>query len=285
MNTRTVQQILTAHSTRDGDGVRIARVVGQRQHDLDPFLMLDEIRSDEQADYIGGFPAHPHRGIETLTYMLTGGFVHQDNLGHRAELPAKPVGECLFLSAGSGIIHSERPLIHEGLLHGFQLWINLPAAQKMKTPEYRQATAEELPSVALDNGGSVRVFGGSWNLAGQTISSPLADMAAAASSLDLQLPADVQLSLELPAADTLLAYVYAGSLDVGATIQQGQLARFSQGEQVTLVAGKQGVRLLLLAGTPLAEPIVQHGPFVMNTETEIQQAIADYRDGTLGKPH
>ena len=282
MSTRTVQRILTAHSTRDGDGVRIARVVGQRQHDLDPFLMLDEIRSDEQADYIGGFPAHPHRGIETLTYMLTGGFVHQDNLGHRAELQN---GGAQWMSAGSGIIHSEMPLIHEGLLHGFQLWINLPAAQKMKTPEYRQATAEELPSVALDNGGSVRVFGGSWNLAGQTVSSPLADMAAAASSLDLQLPADVQLSLELPAADTLLAYVYAGSLDVGATIQQGQLARFSQGEQVTLVAGKQGVRLLLLAGTPLAEPIVQHGPFVMNTETEIQQAIADYRDGTLGKPH
>ena len=282
MNARVIQQILPARSSRDGDGVRIQRVVGQRQHDMDPFLMLDEIRSDDQADYIGGFPPHPHRGIETLTYMLAGGFVHEDNLGHRAELQN---GGAQWMSAGSGIIHSEMPLIHEGLLHGFQLWINLPAAQKMKTPEYRQATAEELPSVALDNGGSVRVFGGSWNLAGQTVSSPLADMAAAASSLDLQLPADVQLSLELPAADTLLAYVYAGSLDVGATIQQGQLARFSQGEQVTLVAGKQGVRLLLLAGTPLAEPIVQHGPFVMNTETEIQQAIADYRDGTLGKPH
>jgi hypothetical protein len=278
MNTRTIQQILPARSTHDGDGVRIARVIGQRQHDLDPFLMLDEIRSDEQADYVGGFPPHPHRGIETLTYMLSGGFVHQDNLGHRAELSN---GGAQWMSAGSGIIHSEMPLIHEGLLHGFQLWINLPAAQKMKTPEYRQAAATELPSVVLENGGSARVFGGSWNLAGRTIGSPIANMAAAARSLDLQLPAGGRLSLELPASDTLLAYVYAGSLVVGSTIQQGQLARFSQGEQVTLTAGKQGVRLLLLAGTPLGEPIVQQGPFVMNTETEIRQAIADYRDGRL----
>ena len=186
MKGREIQQILPARSSRDGDGVRIQRVVGQRQHDLDPFLMVDEIRSDDQADYVGGFPAHPHRGIETLTYMLSGGFVHQDNFGHRAELRN---GGAQWMSTGSGIIHSEMPLIHEGLLHGFQLWINLPAVQKMKTPEYRQATAEELPAVALRNGGSARVFGGSWLLEGTTVSSPLASMAAAARTLDLQLPA------------------------------------------------------------------------------------------------
>ena len=282
MKGREIQQILPARSSRDGDGVRIQRVVGQRQHDLDPFLMVDEIRSDDQADYVGGFPAHPHRGIETLTYMLSGGFVHQDNFGHRAELRN---GGAQWMSTGNGIIHSEMPLIHEGLLHGFQLWINLPAVQKMKTPEYRQATAEELPAVALRNGGSARVFGGSWLLEGTTVSSPLASMAAAARTLDLQLPAGTQLTLDLPTADTLLAYVYDGSLAAGLLIQQGQLARFSQGEQVTLTAGKQGVRLLLLAGTPLGEPIVQHGPFVMNTEAEIHQAIADYRNGTLTTTH
>jgi hypothetical protein len=278
MNTRSIQQILPARASRDGDGVRIQRVVGQRQHDLDPFLMLDEIRSDDQADYVGGFPPHPHRGIETLTYMLSGGFVHQDNFGHRAELRN---GGAQWMSTGSGIIHSEMPLIHEGLLHGFQLWINLPAAQKLKTPEYRQATADELPQVSLANGGLARVFGGSWTLDGKTVASPLSGMAAAARSLDLYLPAGARLSLELPAADTLLAYVYEGALEAGLLIQKGQLARFGTGEQVTLVAGPQGVHLLLLAGTPLGEPIVQHGPFVMNTEDEIRQAIADYRDGTL----
>lgn len=282
MSNREIQQILPARSSRDGDGVRIQRVVGQRQHDLDPFLMLDEIRSDDQADYIGGFPAHPHRGIETLTYMLSGGFVHEDNFGHRAELRN---GGAQWMSAGRGIIHSEMPLIHEGLLHGFQLWINLPAVQKMKAAQYLQATAEELPVIELSSGGSVRVFGGSWILQGQTIVSPMANMAAGARTLDLQLPANGQLSLELPAADTLLAYVYAGSLAGGAPIQKGQLARFSQGEHVTLSAGMAGVRLLLLAGTPLGEPIVQHGPFVMNTEAEIHQAIADYQNGTLANNH
>ena len=282
MSVREVLQILPARRSRDGDGVLIQRVVGQQAHDLDPFLMVDEIRSDDQADYVGGFPAHPHRGIETLTYMLSGGFVHQDNLGHRAELSN---GGAQWMSAGRGIIHSEMPLIHQGLLHGFQLWINLPAAQKMKNPEYRQATARELPQLKLANGGLVRAFAGHWTLEGHTLGSPLAGMAAGARALDVQLPAGAQLSLDVPAADTLLAYVYQGVLLAGLPIQKGQLARFGKGEQITLTAGADGVRLLLLAGTPLAEPIAQHGPFVMNTEAEIRQAIADYRNGTLTVTH
>lgn len=282
MSVREVLQILPARRSRDGDGVLIQRVVGQQAHDLDPFLMVDEIRSDDQADYVGGFPAHPHRGIETLTYMLSGGFVHQDNLGHRAELSN---GGAQWMSAGRGIIHSEMPLIHQGLLHGFQLWINLPAAQKMKNPEYRQATARELPQLKLANGGLVRAFAGHWTLEGHTLGSPLAGMAAGARALDVQLPAGAQLSLDVPAADTVLAYVYQGVLLAGLPIQKGQLARFGKGEQITLTAGADGVRLLLLAGTPLAEPIAQHGPFVMNTEAEIRQAIADYRNGTLTVTH
>ena len=282
MSVREVLQILPARRSRDGDGVLIQRVVGQQAHDLDPFLMVDEIRSDDQADYVGGFPAHPHRGIETLTYMLSGGFVHQDNLGHRAELSN---GGAQWMSAGRGIIHSEMPLIHQGLLHGFQLWINLPAAQKMKNPEYRQATARELPQLKLASGGLVRAFAGHWTLEGHTLGSPLAGMAAGARALDVQLPAGAQLSLDVPAADTVLAYVYQGVLLAGLPIQKGQLARFGKGEQITLTAGADGVRLLLLAGTPLAEPIAQHGPFVMNTEAEIRQAIADYRNGTLTVTH
>ena len=278
MSSRVVQQILPARSSRDGEGVRIQRVVGQRQHDMDPFLMLDEIRSDDQADYVGGFPPHPHRGIETLTYMLSGGFVHEDDFGNRGELRN---GGAQWMSSGRGIIHSEMPLIHEGLLHGFQLWINLPAAQKMKAPEYRQATAEELPLISLESGAEVRVFGGSWSLDGRTFGSPLDNMAAAARSLDLHLPAATELHLELPATDTLLAYVYDGALEVGSIIQKGQLVRFSAGEQVTLKGGASGARLLLLSGTPLGEPIVQHGPFVMNTEAEIHQALADYSNGSL----
>ena len=282
MSIRDILQILPARRSRDGDGVLIQRVVGQQAHDLDPFLMVDEIRSDDQADYVGGFPAHPHRGIETLTYMLSGGFVHQDNLGHRAELSN---GGAQWMSAGRGIIHSEMPLIHEGLLHGFQLWINLPAAQKMKAPAYRQATAEELSPLKLANGAQVRAIAGQWTLEGQTLGSPLSGLAAGARVLDVQLPAAAQLNLELPATDTVLAFVYQGVLLAGLPVQKGQLARFGKGEQVTLTAGAEGVRLLLLAGTPLAEPIAQHGPFVMNTEAEIRQAIADYRNGTLTQSH
>lgn len=279
MTTRQILQILNSRDTSDGDGVRIRRTLGQHRHDLDPFLMLDEIRSADSADYIGGFPPHPHRGIETLTYMLAGGFVHEDNHGHRAELKN---GGAQWMSTGRGVIHSEMPLIHEGELHGFQLWINLPAAQKMKTPEYRQAEAGEIPVVALAGGGTARVFGGVWQLDGQTVTSPLASLASNARTLDLQLPAQASLTLALPENDTLLAYVYEGRLASAPAVQPGQLVRFSAGETAALTASENGVKLLLLAGTPLGEPIAHHGPFVMNTDEEIRQAIDDYRHQKLG---
>lgn len=276
MGSRQILQILNSRDTSDGDGVRIRRTLGHHRHDLDPFLMLDEIRSADSADYIGGFPPHPHRGIETLTYMLNGGFVHEDNHGHRAELKN---GGAQWMSTGRGVIHSELPLIRDGLLHGFQLWINLPAVQKMKTPEYRQAEGNEIPEIALVDGGTARVFGGSWLLDGHTVTSPLAALACNARTLDLHLPAGSSLRVALPEHDTLLAYVYDGRLASTPAVQRGQLARFTAGEDVTLVAGEDGVRLLLLAGTPLAEPIAHYGPFVMNTEHEIRQAIDDYRNG------
>ena len=279
MNTRQVQQILPSRSTSDGDGVRIQRTLGQHRHDMDPFLMLDEIRSVDSADYVGGFPPHPHRGIETLTYMLAGGFVHEDNMGHREELRD---GGAQWMSSGRGVIHSELPLIHEGLLHGFQLWINLPAAQKMREPAYKQATRDELPQVTLDNGTVLRSFGGTWEIAGKTLVSSLNNFSANARALDVNLPANTALQIAVPHDDTVLAYVFEGSLEIdGATIERQQVVRYSAGNTVQLQAGNNSARLLLLTGTPLGEPIAQHGPFVMNTEAEIQQAIEDYRTGNF----
>ncbi len=278
-NHRQVQQILPSRSTSDGDGVRIQRTLGQHRHDMDPFLMLDEIRSVDSADYVGGFPPHPHRGIETLTYMLAGGFVHEDNMGHREELRD---GGAQWMSSGRGVIHSELPLIHEGLLHGFQLWINLPAAQKMREPAYKQATREELPTATLDNGTVLRSFGGTWDIAGKTLVSPLNNFSANARALDVNLPANTALQIAVPHDDTVLAYVFDGTLVTeNKNIERQNVVRYSAGDSVQLQAGNNGARLLLLTGTPLGEPIAQHGPFVMNTEAEIQQAIEDYRSGNF----
>ena len=278
-NNRQVQQILPSRSTSDGDGVRIQRTLGQHRHDMDPFLMLDEIRSVDSADYVGGFPPHPHRGIETLTYMLAGGFVHEDNMGHREELRD---GGAQWMSSGRGVIHSELPLIHEGLLHGFQLWINLPAAQKMREPAYKQATREELPEATLDNGTVLRSFGGTWEIAGKTLVSPLTNFSANARALDINLPANTALQIAVPHDDTVLAYVFDGTLVTeNKNIERQNVVRYSAGDSVQLQAGNKGARCLLLTGTPLGEPIAQHGPFVMNTEAEIQQAIEDYRAGNF----
>lgn len=278
-NNRQVQQILPSRSTSDGDGVRIQRTLGQHRHDMDPFLMLDEIRSVDSADYVGGFPPHPHRGIETLTYMLAGGFVHEDNMGHREELRD---GGAQWMSSGRGVIHSELPLIHEGLLHGFQLWINLPAAQKMREPAYKQATRDELPEATLDNGTVLRSFGGTWEIAGKTLVSPLNNFSANARALDINLPANTALQIAVPHDDTVLAYVFDGTLVTeNKNIERQNVVRYSAGDSVQLQAGNKGARCLLLTGTPLGEPIAQHGPFVMNTEAEIQQAIEDYRAGNF----
>jgi redox-sensitive bicupin YhaK (pirin superfamily) len=279
MATRTIQQILTSRASTDGDGVRIRRTVGLDSHDMDPFLMLDEIRSADSADYIGGFPPHPHRGIETLTYMLAGGFVHEDSMGHREELRD---GGAQWMSAARGVIHSELPLIHNGLLHGFQLWINLPARQKMQAPQYKQATREELPAVTLGNGIQLRAFGGSWSVDGHTLNSPLQGFAANARALDITLPANTSMQLNVIEQDTVLAYVFEGSItDAGKTVQRQQMARYSEGSQVVLQAENEKTRILLLSGTALHEPIVQYGPFSMNSEAEIRQAIDDYRNNRL----
>lgn len=276
MNIREIQTVVTGRPTLDGAGVHIRRTLGRHRHDLDPFLMIDEIRSDDEADFGAGFPPHPHRGIETLTLMFKGGFEHRDHLGNRAELRD---GGAQWMSAGRGVIHSEMPLRSGEGLHGFQIWINLPARDKLKSPEYAQADAAELPWHELANGVRVRAFAGSWTLQGHDIRSPLQSLSAAARVLELVLPAHQACRLPAAAAEAVLVPVIDGALLEG--VEAGHTAIFGQGDGLVLRAGEQGAHALVLCGTPLGEPIAQHGPFVMNTDAEIHEAIEAYRNGTL----
>lgn len=276
MTSRTISSVIPGQFVRDGSGVRIRRTIGVQQHDLDPFLMIDEIRSGDEADFIGGFPPHPHRGIETLTVMLAGGFEHRDHLGNHAELRD---GGAQWLAAGRGVIHSEMPLRSVSGLHGFQIWINLPARDKLKAPAYAQAEAAELPWRDLEEGIRARIIAGYWILGGERAAAPLPQPAAGARVLELVLPAHAAHRTSAAAGEKTIVYVIDGVLHEG--VMAGHAAIHGQGEVLEVRAGDAGAHVLLLAGTPIGEPIVQHGPFVMNTDEEIREAIAAYRSGTL----
>lgn len=284
MRRKKLLQIIQSQPTADGDRVKISRVAMVRNPLTDPFLLLDELRSDNPDDFSGGFPEHPHRGFETLSYMIRGGFRHRDHLGNESAVGS---GGAQWMSTGRGILHSEMPIPDAGSLHGFQLWINLPAAEKMKAPEYRSVEATELPAAALNNGGTLRAIAGDWEFAGETavpatLNSPLNRVSGKAQIADLYLPPDALFTFELNEEKRALLYVYDGSLrgDIPATA--GQLAILGEGGQMVLQSGLEGVRLLILVGQPLAESVVNYGPFVMNTQEEIEQAIRDYREGRLG---
>ena len=282
MNTRRLRQLLQGQPASDGAGVRILRIVGRGQHDMDPFLMLDEIRSDRRDDFVAGFPSHPHRGIETLTVMLEGGFEHQDHMGHRAAIRA---GGAQWMSAGRGVIHSEMPLPGEGKIHGFQLWINLPAKDKLREPGYAQAEAIELPELELAQG-RLRVIAGRH---GEQVS-PIAETACEAAVLDLELAPGGHHDWTPPAGHRALLRPYRGKVTVeygggqAALIDNGQMAILDGDGSIGITAGEDGAGLLLLSGRPLGEPIVQYGPFVMNTVEEIRDAIRDYQTGALVAP-
>lgn len=282
MTSRRIRQVLQGQPASDGAGVKILRIVGQGRHDMDPFLMLDEIRSDKRDEFVAGFPSHPHRGIETLTVMLEGGFEHQDHMGHRAAIRS---GGAQWMSAGRGVIHSEMPLPGEGSIHGFQLWINLPAADKLREPDYAQAEAGELPDLALA-GGRLRVIAGRYGDAVSTISRT----ACAAAVLELQLAPGATFDWSPPAGHRALVRPFRGQLRLArpsapeALLDTGQMAVLDGEGDVVLIAGEHGAGALLLSGRPLGEPIVQYGPFVMNTTDEIRQAILDYQSGALVAP-
>ena len=282
MTIRQLQQVIPSVAASDGAGVKLRRSLGgQNGQRLDPFLMLDEFYSDDPNDYLAGFPAHPHRGFETVTIMLDGHMQHRDHMGNEGDLGP---GDVQWMTAARGIIHSEMPQQTDGRMRGFQLWINLPAAEKMKPAAYRDIPAAAIPRATLDGGGSARVIAGRLSQDSAATDGPVQGHSTEPLLLDLELPAGAQVQIPVPAAHTGFVYLYEGDAAVGRdgqTVPRRAAGQLGPGEQVLLVAGKDGARLLLLAAKALHEPIVQYGPFVMNTRQEIEQAVDDYNRGVL----
>lgn len=280
MQLRWLEQVIPAISTSDGAGVKLLRSLGQTQEiRLDPFLMLDEFSSMNADDYIAGFPDHPHRGFETVTYMLDGNMLHQDHLGNKGLLTS---GSAQWMTAGRGIIHSEMPQQASGRMRGFQLWINLPAKEKMKSAAYKDIPPEEIPTLSLNNGGLVKVIAGKVQIDNQTVAGPIQGLSTELLFLDVQIRAGECFSLPIPDSHNAFIYAYEGFVKIGtdflATHAVGVL---SEGDSVEIYSDKIDSAFLILAARPLNEPIVQYGPFVMNTREEIEQAISDYRTGKL----
>lgn len=275
MTARKVSMLVHATEITEGAGVTVHRTIGTPAlRNLDPFLMLDHFGSENPDDYIAGFPSHPHRGFVTFTYMLDGHMEHRDSMGNTGDLRA---GGAQWMKAASGVIHSEMPKQTEGRMRGFQLWINLPAAQKMSDPAYQEFSPGAIPEVDRP-GCKVRLLVGEYEGRRGAIEDANTD----ARYLDVELAAGVQFKVELPAEQTAFVYVFEGDAQCGGTaLPRHNLAVLGIGDTVELTAGGDGARFILVAGTPLREPVVQYGPFVMNTREEIEQALADYRDDRL----
>ena len=276
---RSVERIVTGQATSDGAGVKLTRVLTQDlQRRLDPFLMLDAFGTGNPGDYIGGFPDHPHRGFETITYMLDGRMRHRDSAGHERLLQG---GGVQWMTAGRGVIHSEMPEQDAGRMEGFQLWLNLPAQDKMCAPWYRDIPAEAIPKLKTPDGVVVHVIAG----ASQGAAGAMQRQATQPLYLDLHFPAGASFEQAMPAAHNAFVYVYRGELDVaGRAVKRQRMAIFANtpgSDGVALRAGAEGARAILIAGQPLGEPIAQYGPFVMNNHEQIIQAVEDYRAGRL----
>ena len=275
---REVARKVRGQPTSDGAGVRMTRVIGSQFLDsFDPFLLLDEFRSDNPNDYIGGFPDHPHRGFETVTYMLAGRMRHGDNQGNSGLLGP---GSIQWMTAGRGIVHSEFPEQQEGLMWGFQLWVNLPRKDKMTAPRYQDVQGDQIPELELGPGARARVLVGTLN----GVSGPVTDVATEPVYFDLHLEPNASYTAALPPTHNAFAYAYQGDAKVGAAgtaIARGELALLTQGATLPVTAGPGGARLIVVAGRPLNEPVARYGPFVMNTPDEIRQAFADYQAGRL----
>jgi len=274
---RAVVQTLRGQPASDGAGVKLTRVIGQpRLPDLDPFLLLDEFGTDKPEDYIAGFPEHPHRGFETVTYMLDGRMRHKDNHGHEGVLEP---GAVQWMTAGRGIVHSEMPEQREGRMRGFQLWMNLPAKDKMSPPNYQEFDGGKLPVVERP-GVNVKIIAGTLDGAVGPVKQPATDPI----YMDIRLDAGVDFALPVPAGHSAFVYVYEGGLAVGvsreaAVLGQQELAVLGDGTEVRLQGRAPRTRAILVAGRPLREPVARYGPFVMNTREELQQAFADYQAG------
>jgi hypothetical protein len=297
MSIRPIKRIVQAKPTLEGAGVKLQRAFGFGDTgDFDPFLLFDDFRNEKPEDYLAGFPWHPHRGIETITYVLAGTVAHGDSLGNRGSLGT---GDVQWMTAGRGILHQEMPKGDpQGRMHGFQLWANLPSSLKMTAPRYQDVLAKDIPEIVDDDGTAVRVICGSfWGKKG-----PVDGVAADPRYLDVSIPPGKSRRLEVELSRNAFAYVFAGagqfrdasaprSVQTEAAGDDGpprydstgdrSLVVFDRGDEITVHAGDEGVRFLLVSGKPIEEPVAWYGPIVMNTEAEIRQAYAELRDGTF----
>jgi quercetin 2,3-dioxygenase len=276
---RSITKTVVGMPTSDGAGVKLTRVIGTRQlPSVGPFLMLDEFRSDEPKDYLAGFPAHPHRGFETFSYMLAGRFRHEDNQGNQGVLEA---GGGQWMTAGRGIVHSEMPEQADGLAWGFQLWINLPAAEKMRPAGYRDLQPGDIPTVTLPNGASARVVAGRVaDVVGPITAS--GERTTAPIFVEVVLPAGGEATIPVPRGHEGFVYPFDGAIVIGdRALARGELGVLGEGDVVELRSASGPARALVVAGKPLNEPVVQHGPFVMNTTAEVRQAIVEFQSGAF----
>ena len=277
---RVIQEVLSVQSASDGAGVRLKRVFGGRDLDrFDPFLMLDEFGSFDAADYIGGFPSHPHRGFETVTYMLEGYMEHRDHMDNLGRLGP---GDVQWMNAGSGVIHSEMPQQKEGRMRGFQLWVNLPAAEKMVPASYQDIGVQDIPQYQMDHIG-VRAIAGRLMVNEQGVIGAVTHPSTEPGYLDLQIASPDAVRILIPDGHNALLYVYEGSLTVSDhdyRLKAGKMGRLSHHGLLVLQA-EPYTRALVISGKPIGEPIVHCGPFVMNTMAEIKQAVTDYNSGKL----
>ncbi|MRX10228.1 pirin family protein [Pseudoduganella sp. FT25W] len=277
---RTVERIITGQAVMDGAGVKINRVLTQTlQRRLDPFLMLDNFGSDQANDYIAGFPSHPHRGFETVTYMLEGRMRHKDSAGNEGLLTN---GGVQWMTAGRGVIHSEMPEQEDGVMEGFQLWLNLPAKDKMRAPWYRDFNGADVPAFETQQGAKVKVIAGrSHGVDGavqREVTEPL--------YLDVHLPAGAPFKQQLPEGHNAFIFTYRGSVEIdGKAVATGRMAILANTKDAdgVVITASEDSRFILIAGQPLNEPIAQYGPFVMNTQAELHAAVDDFRAGKLGE--
>lgn len=278
--TRKIAAISKSRPTMEGAGVRLKRAFGQAHEKLDPFLLLDDFHSDNPDDYIAGFPWHPHRGIETITYMLKGRVLHGDSLGNEGEIGA---GDVQWMTAGSGIIHEEMPKNDSGLLWGFQLWANLPTASKMMAPRYQEIKSNDIPTVAFGSSSKIKIICGQVG----DVKGSVRDIITNPTYLDVTVEPALAFSHRVPAGQNVFAYVIEGEGFFGGEgnriIQNETLVIFDDGDQVNVVTKEKGVRFLLISGQPIREPVAWQGPIVMNTEQELRIAFEEYANGTFIK--
>ncbi len=284
MVTRTLERVIASVAASDGAGVKLRRSLGATafaRHD--PFLMLDEFYSDDPDDYLAGFPPHPHRGFETVTYMLDGHMQHKDSGGNTGDLGP---GDVQWMTAARGIVHSEMPQQTEGRMRGFQLWLNLPAKEKMKAAAYRDIASVEIPVADGGHGVRVKVIAGTLDQNGRVTNGPIHGLSTDPRYFDIVLPEGAAFEAHVPSGHNVVLYAYEGEAVVGderRPLPHRAAGILSDGDAVRIQAGAAGARVLLLAARPIGEPIVQYGPFVMNTREEIERAIADYQSGEFAR--